>query len=80
MAHKLSGGRTKNGRDSKPKYLGVRHYNNQYVTAGSILVLQRGLQFKAGKNVFIAKNFSLYAAKDGFVFFNKDRFVDIIPN
>jgi len=65
MAHKKGQGSTRNGRDSRPKYLGVKAYAGETVTTGSILVRQRGTKFKAGKNVGLARDDSLFALADG---------------
>ncbi len=71
MAHKKSGGSAKNGRDSNPKMLGVKRYAGQSVTAGSILVRQRGTKFAAGTNVKRGKDDTLFALKAGDVLFEK---------
>jgi len=84
MAHKKSGGSAKNGRDSQSKRLGVKRSTGQYVTAGSILVRQRGTPFKAGLNVGRGKDDTLFALETGRVQFEtrgKNRkFVSIIPS
>lgn len=72
MAHKKSSGSAKNGRDSNPKMLGIKRYAGQVVTAGSILVRQRGTRFAAGTNVKRGKDDTLFALKDGSVRFEKD--------
>jgi len=72
MAHKKAGGSTRNGRDSNPKYLGVKRFGGESVEAGNILVRQRGTQFHAGDNVGIGRDHTLYALSDGKVAF-KDR-------
>jgi large subunit ribosomal protein L27 len=72
MAHKKSGGSAKNGRDSQSKRLGVKRYDGQYVTAGSILVRQRGTKFFPGKNVKRGKDDTLFALKEGTVKFEKN--------
>ncbi|MFN4115196.1 MAG: 50S ribosomal protein L27 [Inhella sp.] len=69
MAQKKGGGSTRNGRDSKPKMLGVKAYGGQTVTAGSIIVRQRGTKFHAGPNVGMGKDHSLFALIDGQVKF-----------
>ena len=56
MAHKKAGGSTRNGRDSNPKFLGVKAYGGQKVSAGSIIVRQRGTKFHPGENVGIGKD------------------------
>jgi large subunit ribosomal protein L27 len=67
MAHKKGLGSSKNGRDSNPQHRGVKRYAGQVVTAGSILVRQVGLTIKAGTNVGVGKDFTLYALSDGSV-------------
>lgn len=69
MAHKKAGGSTRNGRDSRPKYLGVKRYGGQVVNAGEILVRQRGTQFHPGMHVGLGKDHTLYALKAGKVVF-----------
>lgn len=70
MAHKKAGGSTRNGRDSKPKYLGIKRYGGQIVKAGNIIVRQRGTAFHPGQYVGIGKDHTLYALKDGKVVFS----------
>ena len=65
MSHKKAGGSTKNGRDSQAKRLGVKLYSGQIVTAGNILVRQKGSVYMAGDNVGMGKDFTLFALKDG---------------
>jgi large subunit ribosomal protein L27 len=72
MAHKKSGGSAKNGRDSHSKRLGVKRYDGQVVTAGSILVRQRGTKFFPGKNVKRGKDDTLFSLIDGSVKFEKN--------
>ena len=84
MAHKKAGGSTRNGRDSNPKYLGVKRYGGQQVVAGNILVRQRGTQFHPGDNVGIGKDHTLFALVNGEVKFavkgeKKRRVVSVIP-
>jgi len=69
MAHKKGGGSSRNGRDSNPQYLGVKAYGGQVVTAGSIIVRQRGTRFKPGFNVGIGADDTLFALVDGQVEF-----------
>ena len=69
MAHKKAGGSTRNGRDSNPKYLGVKRYGGESVLAGNILVRQRGTRFHAGENVGVGKDHTLFALADGTVKF-----------
>jgi large subunit ribosomal protein L27 len=69
MAHKKGGGSTRNGRDSKPKMLGVKMYGGQLISAGAIIVRQRGTQFHPGTNVGIGKDHTLFALTEGHVSF-----------
>ncbi len=83
MAHKKAGGSTRNGRDSNPKYLGVKRYGGEQVEAGNILVRQRGTRFHAGDNVGVGRDHTLYALADGQVGFAvkgfpKRKYVSII--
>ena len=71
MAHKKEGGSSRNGRDSESKRLGIKRYGGQAVSAGEILVRQRGTKFHPGQNVGIGKDHTLFAKCDGKVFFNK---------
>lgn len=73
MAHKKSAGTTKNGRDSQPKYLGVKVNHGSIVTNGGIIVRQRGTDVMPGKNVGMGKDHTLYALKEGKVEFGKKR-------
>ncbi len=83
MAHKKSGGSAKNGRDSHSKRLGVKRFAGQYVTAGSILVRQRGTPFRPGMNVGRGKDDTLFAKITGTVQYEKKgkntKFVSVIP-
>ena len=69
MAHKKAGGSTRNGRDSNPKYLGVKCFGGESVIAGNIIVRQRGTRFHAGENVGIGRDHTLFALADGTVTF-----------
>jgi large subunit ribosomal protein L27 len=69
MAQKKGGGSTRNGRDSQPKMLGVKVYGGEKVSAGSIIVRQRGTQFHPGRNVGVGKDHTLFALVDGAVSF-----------
>ena len=71
MAHKKAGGSTRNGRDSNPKYLGVKCYGGEPVVAGNIIVRQRGTRFHAGDNVGIGRDHKLFALADGKVKFQQ---------
>ena len=81
MAHKKGQGSVRNGRDSVSKRLGVKEYGGQTVTAGSIIVRQRGSKFIAGKNVGTGRDWTLFALTDGKVLFDKgSRRVNIVPD
>ncbi len=69
MAHKKAGGSTRNGRDSESKRLGVKRFGGQQVSAGSIIVRQRGTRFHPGENVGIGRDHTLFAKADGRVAF-----------
>ncbi len=69
MAHKKAGGSTRNGRDSNPKYLGVKRYGSQVVNAGEIIVRQRGTKFHGGDNVGMGRDHTLFALIHGRVKF-----------
>ena len=71
MAHKKAGGSTRNGRDSNPKYLGVKAYGGESVLAGNIIVRQRGTRFHAGTNVGVGRDHTLFALADGVVKFEE---------
>jgi large subunit ribosomal protein L27 len=74
MAHKKGVGSSRNGRDSKPKFLGVKRFGGELVRAGNILVRQRGTKFHPGTNVRRAKDDTLFTTVDGFVKFeHKDK-------
>ena len=79
MAHTKGQGSTRNGRDSQPKRLGVKCYEGERVTAGSILVRQRGTQIKPGWFVGVGGDWTLFAKRDGIVRFPKPRVVSIEP-
>jgi large subunit ribosomal protein L27 len=70
MAQKKGGGSTRNGRDSKPKMLGVKAFGGEKITAGAIIVRQRGTKFHPGVNVGIGKDHTLFALVDGQVSFS----------
>lgn len=83
MAHKKGVGSSRNGRDSQSKRLGVKRFDGQFVTGGSILVRQRGTPIRAGSNVGRGRDDTLFAKIDGFVKFQnlgrQGRFVRIEP-
>nr|YP_009296819.1 ribosomal protein L27 [Bangiopsis subsimplex]AOM66162.1 ribosomal protein L27 [Bangiopsis subsimplex]ARO90478.1 50S ribosomal protein L27 [Bangiopsis subsimplex] len=83
MAHKKGSGSTRNGRDSNAKRLGVKKYGGEYVITGTILVRQRGIYVKPGKNVGVGKDDTLFALNTGYVQFctiakNRKK-INIIP-
>jgi large subunit ribosomal protein L27 len=73
MAHKKAGGSTRNGRDSNPKFLGVKRYGGQFVRAGNIIMRQRGTRFHPGHNVGRGNDDTLFALVDGYVSFETMR-------
>ena len=84
MAQKKGGGSTRNGRDSQPKMLGVKAFGGQTISAGSIIVRQRGTKFHAGANVGMGRDHTLFALADGTVEFSvkgpqKRRTVSVVP-
>ena len=83
MAHKKGQGSTRNGRDSNSQRLGIKAYGGQTVTAGSIIVRQRGTKFFAGEGVGMGKDHTLFALRDGQVSFKtgykRRTFVSVIP-
>jgi large subunit ribosomal protein L27 len=80
MAHKKGQGSSRNGRDSNSQRLGVKRFGGQFVSAGSIIVRQRGSKFVAGRNVGVGRDWTLFALVDGKVAFDQDcRRVNIMP-
>lgn len=80
MAHKKGVGSSRNGRDSNPQMLGVKRFAGQFVTAGSILVRQRGTRFRPGDNVGLGSDDTLFAKVNGYVRFQRrgdSRFVSV---
>jgi len=73
MAHKKGGGSSGNGRDSRSKRLGVKRFDGEQVTSGSIIVRQRGTKFKPGHNVGLGRDYTIYATIDGYVKFETVR-------
>jgi large subunit ribosomal protein L27 len=69
MAHKKGGGSSRNGRDSQSQRLGVKKFGGERVRAGNILVRQHGTRFQPGNNVGMGRDYTLFAASDGFVKF-----------
>lgn len=83
MAHKKGEGSTQNGRDSISKRLGVKLFGGQEATAGNIIIRQRGTKWHPGENVYLGKDYTIHAAIDGIVTYNKGRrnrtFVNVVP-
>jgi large subunit ribosomal protein L27 len=79
MAHKKGGGSTRNGRDSNPQFRGVKAYGGQVVGPGSIIVRQVGTKFRAGRNVRMGRDCTLYAVASGRVRFLTRGRVDVDP-
>jgi len=85
MAHKKAGGSTRNGRDSHSKRLGVKRFGGEAVLAGNILIRQRGTPVRAGENVGVGTDHTLFALVDGRVHFGRKgaeqrRYVSVLPN
>ncbi|NMC29759.1 MAG: 50S ribosomal protein L27 [Pelolinea sp.] len=84
MAHKKGGGSTRNGRDSNPKRLGVKHFAGEQVISGNILVRQRGTRIKPGDNVGLGKDYTIFSKIDGVVVFDQlpdgQKKVSVYPN
>lgn len=84
MAHKKAGGSTRNGRDSNPKYLGVKMYGGQAVNAGNIIIRQRGTRFHPGTGTGLGRDHTIFAIVDGKVEFkvkgaNARKMVNVVP-
>ena len=83
MAHKKSGGSTRNGRDSNPKYLGVKKYGGEHVIPGNIIIRQRGTKTYPGRGVGMGKDHTLFALIEGKVEFTRKRdnrqYVAVMP-
>ena len=84
MAHKKGVGSSRNGRDSNPKYLGVKRYGGERVVAGNIIVTQRGTRFHPGKNVGLGNDHTIFALVDGTVSFERAAghrsYVSVLPS
>ncbi|XBC44201.1 MAG: 50S ribosomal protein L27 [Buchnera aphidicola (Schlechtendalia peitan)] len=85
MAHKKAGGSTRNGRDSRSKRLGIKHFEGELILSGSIIIRQRGTKFHAGDNVGCGKDYTLFAKTQGRVKFKtqglkQKKYVSIIPS
>ena len=73
MAHKKGQGSSRNGRDSNAQRLGVKKFGGEFVTAGSIIIRQRGTKYAAGKNVGVGRDWTIYSLVDGNVVFDNSR-------
>lgn len=73
MAHKKSGGSSRNGRDSNPKYLGVKKFGGEHVIPGNIIIRQRGTKWHPGDNVGMGKDHTIFAVTEGNVSFRETR-------
>ncbi len=71
MAHKKGQGSTRNGRDSQPKYRGIKMYGGEKVKAGNIIVRQKGTKYFPGNNVGMGRDYTLFAKADGSILFNR---------
>ncbi|MCD6399467.1 50S ribosomal protein L27 [candidate division WOR-3 bacterium] len=83
MAHKKGVGSSRNGRDSNPKYLGVKRFAGQSVKGGMVIVRQRGTRYHPGLNVGRGKDDTLYALSDGIIKFSMRKgrkFIDVLPS
>ena len=82
MAHKKAGGSSRNGRDSAGRRLGVKKFGGEVVISGNIIVRQRGTKFHAGTNVGIGKDHTIFATREGKVYFKKTKtrtFISVVP-
>ncbi|PIS30307.1 50S ribosomal protein L27 [Candidatus Saganbacteria bacterium CG08_land_8_20_14_0_20_45_16] len=79
MAHKKAGKTSKNGRDSKGQNLGVKAFGGQEVSAGSIIIRQRGSQFYPGNNAGMGRDFTIFAKISGFVIFEPGKRISVQP-
>ena len=82
MAHKKGQGSTRNGRDSKPKYLGIKKFDGERVSSGTILIRQKGSNVKCGLNVGEGKDYTLFALSEGIVQYTKKKkkFINVISS
>ena len=78
MAHKKGQGTSKNGRDSRPQYRGIKAYAGETVKAGAILVRQCGTRFKPGRNVGVGRDYTLFAKTTGQVVFDTGRRISVV--
>lgn len=83
MAHKKGVGSSRNGRNSNPKYRGVKKYGNEYVIPGNIIVRQKGTKIHPGKNVGMGRDFTIYSFAEGYVKFETKgagrKYVSVVP-
>ena len=82
MAHKKGQGSTRNGRDSNPKFRGVKRYSGESVRGGTIIVRQTGTKFHPGRNVGLGRDYTIFATTEGVVKFhtrNNRKYVSVVP-
>ncbi len=82
MAHKKGQGSTRNGRDSNPKFRGVKRYAGESVRGGTIIVRQKGTKFHPGQNVGLGRDYTIFATAEGVVKFhtrNNRKYVSVVP-
>jgi len=79
MAHKKAGSTSRNGRDSNAQRLGMKAYGGQLISAGSIIIRQKGTKFYPGKNVGMGSDYTLFAKANGYVTFEPGKKVSILP-
>ncbi len=83
MAHKKAGGSSRNGRDSNPKYRGVKKFGSEFVIPGNIIVRQKGTKFHVGENVGIGRDFTIFSLIEGHVKFvtkkNGRKYISVVP-
>ncbi len=82
MAHKKGAGSTNNGRDSNSKRLGFKKYGSEHVIPGNIILRQRGTRFRAGRNVGVGKDYTIFSLIDGYVTFDVKhgrKYVSVVP-
>ena len=81
MAHKKGQGSSRNGRDSNAQRLGIKLFGGQHAKAGAIICRQHGTKWRPGKNVGVGRDWTLFALREGHVFFDQDgRRINVIPS
>ena len=83
MAHKKGVGSSRNGRNSNPKYRGVKKYGNEYVIPGNIIIRQKGTKIHPGENVGMGRDYTIYSLAEGYVKFETNgtgrKYVSVVP-